>query len=249
MSPRGAFIIVATLAAASPAAAQQAGTGLWSDLTLEWIKSHTWTLKVDVEPKVLVSKPPDQPGWTTLDVTPAIEFTRSRWVDLVGELLIARTHQTDDLNTVEVTPRAGVRIHFLSNVIDDFLKEKQPKRRLAVDTLLRVEWRNLFYSDNTPQSSTGRIRDRIDLQFPLNRPKVTSPGTVYTTADAEWFWPIGHPKERFANKQRVRAGLGYRLSYAWRFETMYVWDRSRDSAENGFTLADRALYVRVRRVW
>jgi hypothetical protein len=30
---------------------------------------------------------------------------------------------------------------------------------------------------------------------------------------------------------------------------MYVWDRTRDSAEARFTSADSALDIRVRRVW
>jgi hypothetical protein len=38
-------------------------------------------------------------------------------------------------------------------------------------------------------------------------------------------------------------------SFPWRFETLYVWDRSRDSANQGFTTAGHALDLRIRRVW
>ena len=47
---------------ASPAGAQT-DKQVWSEFTLDWIKSHTWTFGVDIEPTVLVAKQPDEPGW------------------------------------------------------------------------------------------------------------------------------------------------------------------------------------------
>jgi hypothetical protein len=67
--------------------------------------------------------------------------------------------------------------------------------------------------------------------------------------DAEWFWPVDEPDERFPSTQRLRGGIGYRKSFAWRFEAPYVWDRSRDSANAGFTSSDQAFDLKVRRVW
>ena len=55
--------------------------------------------------------------------------------------------------------------------------------------------------------------------------------------------------ERYASKQRVRAGIGHRRSHAWRVEALYIWDRSRQAATDGFTTSDYAIDVRVRRVW
>ena len=116
---------------AVPAAAGQAETQIWGDVTLDWIKSHRLTLGADIEPKVLVSRPADVPGWATLDVTPSVEYTRGNWLDVVGELLVARTKQTDDVNSTEITPRLGFRFHFLSNV------EKRPTERKAAQTAAR----------------------------------------------------------------------------------------------------------------
>jgi hypothetical protein len=229
--------------------AGQATTQVWGELTLDWFRTHAFSLGIDIEPKVLVTKPEQDPGWATLDVTPKIEYKHGRWFDIVGELHLGRTRQTDQQDSTEVTPRVGFRFHVLSNLVDDLIKERRPKRRLVLRNLARVEWRNLYYSDETPQSSTVRIRDRIENLFPINRPRVTDDGAVYASADAEWFWPLEQPSERFANKQRVRAGLGYRRNYAWRLEFLYVWDRSRDSAEQGFTTSASGVDLRVRRVW
>jgi hypothetical protein len=240
-------LLVAVLSA-SPAAAQT-DTQIWGELTLDWIKSHTWTFAVDVEPKVLVARQPDEPGWATLDITPKAEYVRGKWLDVVGELHAGRTRQTDEQDSYEVTPRIGFRFHLLSNIVDELIKERQPRRRLVLRNFARVEWRNLYYSDSTPQSSTVRYRDRVETLFPLNRPRVTDNGALYAAADAEWFWTHHDPSERFASKQRTRAGIGYRWSYAWRVETLYVWDRSRDSAHSAFTTNAKAVDIRLWRVW
>ena len=242
-----AVLLIAALYA-SPAAAQT-DKQLWGALAVDWIHNQTVTLSVDVEPRALVSKSSDEPGWSTLDVTPKAEFARGRWFDVVGELHLGRTRQTDQQDSWEVTPRIGLRFHVLSNVADDLRKERQPRRRLVLRNFVRVEWRNLYYSDNTPQSSTVRYRDRIEMLFPVNRSRIIDDGVLYGSADVEWFWSPQDVPERFANKQRVRAGMGYRWNYAWRLETLFVWDRSRDSAENDFSTVDSALDVRLRRVW
>lgn len=231
------------------AAAAQPDMQLWANVKLSWIKSSHLTLGLDTEPKVLVSAPAGDPGWATLDVTPSVEFSRSRWFDMLGELKLGRTRQTDDLDSTEVAPRVGLRFYILSNLIDAIVKEKQPRHRLVLSDLLRLEWRNLYYSTDEPDSSTRRLRNRFEMQFPVTRPRITDDGATYLQADVEWFWTREDPDERFANKQRVRAGVGYRHSRPWRFKALYVWDRSRDSASEGFTTDNHALNLEVRRVW
>jgi hypothetical protein len=60
---------------------------------------------------------------------------------------------------------------------------------------------------------------------------------------AKWVDPTG----RFANRQRFRAGFGYRRSFHWRFETLYIWARSRDTFEEQFETSERILDVRIKR--
>jgi hypothetical protein len=233
----------------APPARAQADTQVWGDLLLDRIKSQAWTFHLEIEPKGIVSKPADTPAWATIDVTPAAEFAPNRWFSLGGELHAGATKQSDDQNSTEITPRLGLRLHVLSGLAGEFSRERRPKHRVVLSTLIRAEWRNLYYSDDTPQSSTFRVRDRIDTQISLNRPRTTDDGAVYATSDVEFFWTHKDPPERFASKERIRAGLGYRHSLAWRFEALYVWDRSRDSADQGFTTAHNAIDIRVRRVW
>ena len=65
--------------------------------------------------------------------------------------------------------------------------------------------------------------------------------------DWEWFIPLDAHEERFANKQRIRAGLGWRRNFHWRFEALYIWTRSRNTIEDGFTTSDNAINIRVKK--
>jgi hypothetical protein len=243
-----ATVLVAVLLMPTVAAAQTNGQ-LWSEFRFDWIPSKELTLSFDIEPKVLVSKPAGDPGWATLDLTPSLELTHGPWIDVLGELLVGRTKQTDDVDSTEVTPRVGVRLHVLSNISESLLKERVPRRRLVLRDLLRLEWRHLYYSTDQRDASTVRLRNRVEALYPLTRPNLTTDGAIYLTSDVELFWPQHDPAERFANKQRIRGGIGYRRSKSWRFEALYIWDRARDSANEGFTDVDHALDIKVRRVW
>jgi hypothetical protein len=129
---RCALIAALLVTLLAPSAAAQSDKQLWGELTLDWIKSHALTLGLDVEPKVLVSKQTDdEPGWSTLDVTPRAEYRHGKWFDVVGELHLGRTRQTDEQDSTEVTPRIGFRFHLLSNIADELRRERQPRRRLG----------------------------------------------------------------------------------------------------------------------
>jgi hypothetical protein len=245
-SARAAFVM---LVLSVPASAQTT-TQLWGNVTLDWIRSHHLTYQIDIGPKVLLSSPDEgDPGWATLQITPHVEYGRGPWFDLIGELAIAETWQTDDLNSTEVTPRVGIWLHLLANIRDRVAREKQPRRRLVLRDLVRVEWRNISYSDGRPSQSTARFRNRLEASWPLTRQRITEDGATSLISDWEWFIPVDDPDERFASRQRIRGGVGYRRSFAWRFEALYVWNRSRDTVHEDFTTSDHCLDLRLKRVW
>jgi hypothetical protein len=108
-----------------------------ANVTLDWHASPRVTYSLDFEPKVLVAGPPDQPGWSSLDLTPSAEFAVTKWADLVGEGVLARTIQTDDLKTTEVSVRGGARFHLFSRQQRVLFNEQFPKRRLVLRDLVR----------------------------------------------------------------------------------------------------------------
>lgn len=229
----------------------QTNNQLWGTVTFNWLRSDRLSYELELEPKVLIDGPEGEPDWASLDVTPSVEYALRRWLDLVGELATGHTSQTDDLDSFEVSPRLGIR--FRLPTVDlptgPFRHERLPKYRIVVRNLIRVEARNLFYTGDTSTQSTIRFRNRLELQLPVNRRRVTDDGAYYLHTDWEWFIPLDDPEERFASRQRVRAGIGYRRSLNWLFEMLYIWNRSRDTIDEGFHPSDKIVNLRVKRVF
>jgi hypothetical protein len=241
------------LMADAQAAPAQANLQLWGNVTIDWTQSARLIYELDFEPKVLLTAPEGDPGWHNLDVTPNVEYALKDWLDLIGEATVGYTKQSDDDNTFELTPRAGVRFHVFSRSVPVYgphVRELPPKRRVVVRDRVLFESRNFFYlGAGTGSSSDVRLRNRLELLVPINRPNLTDNGVRYWLADWELFMPAGEPDERFANKQRVRAGLGFRPSAAWRFEAVYAWTRSRNTIEEGFHSSDNIIDFRLKRVF
>ena len=235
-----------------PAAFAQATGQLWGDVILERPGTHRLVYLLGLEPKVLVYAPANDPGWWAIDVLPGADYVVNKWFDVSGELTTAYTKQTNDLNSFELTARAGLRFHLTSRdlrVTSRGLlgREKPSKRRVVLRDYLRVEQRNFFYNTDKPGSSTWRVRNRVEVQYPLNRERTSMDGARYLLTDWEWFIPMGDPSERFANSQRIRAGLGYRRDARLRFEALYMWTRSRNTAAEDFTSSSHTIDFRL--VW
>jgi hypothetical protein len=238
---------------AAPAAAQT-NLQLWGDLSLNWLRSERLAYALDLEPQAVVANTEtDAAGWLAFGVTPNVEYSVKKWLDVIGEIGTSYTRQTDGLESFELTPRAGLRLHVFSrdvpHVIGGRLNpvERPPSHRFVLRDRLLVEQRNLFYTQDEPTSSTLRVRNRVEFQYALNRPKVTDDGSRTLLADWEWFLPLNEPDERFANRQRIRTGLAFRHSFAWRFELVYVWTRSRNTIDEPFSTSDNAVSFTVRR--
>lgn len=228
----------------------QATLQLWGNLTLDWVKNDRLVYELDVEPKVLLAAPEGEPGWRNLDLTPNVEYSPKRWLDLVAEATVGLTKQTDDVDTIELTPRLGVRFHLFSRAQQFRAMERAPARRLVVRDLVRVESRNYFYSGaGSGSDSTVRFRNRLEFLVPLNKERITDDGARYLLADWEWFVPLDDPSERFANRQRIRTGFGYRRSFNWRYEVLYLWTRSRNTIDDPFTTTENIIDIRVKRLF
>jgi hypothetical protein len=251
-APRIVVLVSMLIALAeSPGLAQTNGQ-LWGNITLDWLRSDKLTFELDVEPKVLVAAPATEPGWWNVDVTPNVECALKPRLDLIGELGTGYTRQTDDVNSTEVTPRIGIRLHLFSRdrprVVH--VRELPPRRRVVIRDRLLGESRNIFYSGaGSGMDSTVRFRNRLEFLVALNKEKVTDDDARYLIADWEWFIPLNDPTERFASRQRIRSGLGYRRTLKWRFEALYIWSRSRDTTNEGFKTSDNIIDLRLNRVF
>ena len=228
-TPRRCCLLALTCLLAYPStAAAQAEGQLWANGIVNWYTTDLLTFRVNTQAQ---SNPFD------ITITPRVVYTVTPWMDALGELAVG--HQVDEETTW--TPRVGVQLHILSRILDKQAqdreeREKPPRRRLVVSTLLRVE-------DN---QGTWRFRDRFALAFPINRHKTTDDGAIYLTGDNEVFIPFDRaPGAALVSRMRLRTGVGYRQNFAWSFQALYIWNGTRNAGSGALVQESHAINIRV----
>jgi Protein of unknown function (DUF2490) len=206
-----------------------ASTQLWGNLILGFSSGEPWYFETDIEPKVLVSG--GEP-WRNLDVTQSFEYYPNRYFDLIGEVVGGYTQQSDDVDTAELTERVGVRVNLLYHLREYFERSTRGLGRVGLAVLIRLEHRTFWYSGDAGSDDDWRARLRFESKAGLNHPDMSQDGTLYGLFDVEYYWPLSDGlDERYISKVRARAGLGYRISRAYRVELLYMREWTRDSAE------------------
>lgn len=220
---------------------QLRGTG-----TVTWLASDKLQLRIQFEPQAQVIVPEGQPTFFSVDTTPRVLYVLAPWIDLLEEVDWGVKSQSNEVNSSSITPRFGVQLHILSTVLNrsagsDAAHEHQPRRRLDFRTLLRFEDQIQQSSTDSSSTSTWTFRDRFRVAYSLNRPKVTSDGAVSVVIDTEAFVPFDGG---FVNQLRVRSGVGYRHSFPWHFEALYIWTGERSQPSDPLKVKDHALDLR-----
>jgi hypothetical protein len=217
---------------------------LWFNIILDYPWSKKLFLELDIEPKLQVN---GEETWRNLDATGLIEYYPNSWLDLTGELTTGVTKQLEKLNTFEMTPRLGLRIHLFSTVKEVLEMERAPLKRVGLSNLARLEVRRFSYSDNRPAEYEFRLRNRLELKIAINHERINIDRTFYFMSDMENFIPLsGEAANRFSSKARFRFGFGYRFSYTWRAEFLYLVDKARDTLEEEFDVTAEAVNFRVK---
>jgi Protein of unknown function (DUF2490) len=239
-----AFVAVFLCLLAGVAEAQEPPSEqFWGNLVLSHPQGDRLVYALDFEPKWQYS---GSDTWRSYELTPSAEYFPRRWIDLVGETLVAATKQSTDVSSLEVTPRAGIRIHLLSN-LRTMIRGRGTVGRVALANFSRIEWRNLWYSNDSPSSHEWRFRNRVELKVGLNHKEMSLDKTLYLTTDFEVFVPLSDdPMERFTNKRRTRVGLGYHLDSRWRVEGLYIRDASRDNSGESFDTSANTVELTVK---
>jgi hypothetical protein len=218
------------LLACPSTATAQAKKQLWVTAAVDWLATERLTYEIEVEPKT---------NPATVDVTPEIEYTAVAWADLIAEVDLKSQTGADP----SATPRIGVHLHILSRLLQAHAargadREKPPRHRIVVGTLLRLEYSNPIW----------RLRDRFELAYALNRRRTTDDGAVYLRGDSELFMPLDRgPGEARVSQVRLRSGIGYRPSFAWRFEALYIWNGTRHAGSGPLVPDSHAIDIRFQR--
>jgi hypothetical protein len=215
----------------------------WESGTILWLASDRVHMRVVVQARDQVT-PDDQTKFFSISATPRFLYIVAPWIDALGEINFTKKDQSNGVDSTTVSPRIGVQLHILSRLLDGggASREPEPRQRFDFRTLLRLEDQRESTNTDSSSTSTWTFRDRWTAAYPLNRPKTTSDGALYLITDIEGFVPLDGG---FINELRLRTGLGYRLSFPWKFEWLYVRDGQRSRPSESLTTKYNAFYFRV----
>jgi hypothetical protein len=203
-------------------------------LWLEYMLNYPFAKSFNLENAFVYSTLLTSPRWYSLEYTPTVEYALNSHFDILSATTFSYTHQSEDYNTFEIRPMVGTKIHFT------------PHRRVLLRLLLRAELRNIKNLDTDQWQTTFRPRIRAESLIPINKKSFSEDKLWYGIADAEWFFTIDDVDERFANRFRLRLGLGYRLSYTSRFEFIYTIQQSKNTIEDDYHTADNIWRLRYK---
>jgi hypothetical protein len=188
----------------------------------------------NIESALVYSTAFTSPKWRAFDYTPTLEYSILNWLDISAAVTLAYTAQTEDYNTFEFRPMIGTRIHFT------------PNQRILLRSYLRLEQRNFENLTTKEWDQTYRPRVRFESLIPINRKSYYVDKLWYGIVDVELLFTKDDVEERFANRFRIRTGIGYRLTSASRFEVLYMLQRSRNGIDEGFSSIDNIVRVRYK---
>lgn len=203
-------------------------------LWFEYMGNYSFANSWNVENAFTYSTLLTSPRWRSFEYMPTLEYSISPHFDLLAYTGISYTEQADTYNTLEIRPGIGTRA-FLT-----------PANRIQLRVLLRLDQRNFEDLETKTWTQTYRPRFRIESLIPINQDSYYKDKLWYGIADVEWMFTQTDLKERFANRLRMRAGIGYRLNSSFRFEFIYMLQESRNGIDEQFQSSDNIFRFRVK---
>jgi hypothetical protein len=212
--------------------AQSTNEQIWFEYMLNYPFANSWNIELAGTYSTVLG----DPKWRALDLQVTPEYSITQHVDVMGALLVSRTFQEEALTTFEVREMLGARFHFT------------PNKRILTRLLVRFENRNIQNRETDEWRSSNRLRFRAESVIPLNKPTMFAGDKLwYSILDAEAFVVMDQDaQERFANRLRIRTGIGYRINYGLRLEFVYTFQQSRDTLEDDFETTDNIFRFRIK---
>ncbi len=211
---------------------QESSVQLWN----EYMFNIPFAKKYNLELAGTYSTVLESPKWRSLEFQATPEWSVSPHLDLMGAVLVGSTVQSESLTTSEIREMLGARVHFT------------PSHRIGLRLLLRLEQRNQLDREVDTWETSHRARIRAEMIFPVNRSSMSAGDKLlYSILDAEGFIVTDqNVMERFANRYRLRGGMGYRFNARFRVEIVYTLQESRNTLEGDGITTDHIVRLRLK---
>jgi len=205
---------------------------LWLDFQLSYPFANRYLLENTTSYQTLLSK---EGKWRNFSISPTFEYVMINWIDLLSEVPIGYTKQTDGVSSFELMPMVGARFHITQG------------KRIDTRFVLRYQVRAFHQIEDEDWDYSNRTRLRGEMFISINGPNLFTNNLWYSFLDYEEFIVLDQQlDERFANRRRGRIGLGYRMSYKHRFELSYTLQSSRNEIEGEFISTDNVIQAKYK---
>lgn len=205
---------------------------LWLDFQLSYPFANRYLLENTTSYQTLLSK---EGKWRNISISPTFEYVLVNWIDLLSEVAIGYTNQTDGVSSFELMPMVGARFHITQG------------KRVDTRFVLRYQVRAFHQIEDGDWDYSNRTRLRGEMFISINGPNLFTDNLWYALLDYEEFIVLDQQlDERFANRRRGRVGLAYRMSYKHRFELSYTLQSSRNEIEGEFISNDNVIQLKYK---
>ena len=200
---------------------QNKSTQLWTDFVLNVPMKKGYSFDNEFSYRTNLS---NSGKWHSINIIPKIEKSLNGHWDVMFYLGSINTLQQEDYNTWEIRPAIGVRYHFTLF----------PKLLLRI--LGRFELRNLYTIETGVWEEDARSRFRLEEIYFIHGKSFLNNHLWYVFSDLEFFTTIDKEvQERYSNRSQIRLGVGYKLSYSWRYECIYTYQFSKNTIDGEFS--------------
>lgn len=213
-----------------PIQSQETNEQLW----VEYFLNYPFAKNLNLENSFTYSTLLEEPKWRSYEYGGEVTWSVNQHLDLIGQLLFSYTNQDATNNSIEIRPNFGTRFHLT------------PNYRVLTRLQLRLEQRNFQDLETKEWDQVYRPRIRGEVIAPINKKSYSMDKLWYVLTDVELLYTENDLDERFANRFRMRFGVGYRLSYNTRFEIMYMLQESKDEIDVDFQPSDNIFRFRFK---
>ncbi|PLW97336.1 MAG: hypothetical protein C0591_06795 [Marinilabiliales bacterium] len=176
----------------------------------------------------------EDPRWHTYEIRLQPEYKLNSYVTFMVAVDFIRTHQNDHLTTFEIREALVAALHIT------------PRKRIQTGITVRGEQRNVQDLETKVWTSSTRLRLLGSVKSPLNKKSMSAEHVLYTYAELEFFiTPDAEIQERYANKFRVYAAMGYKVKHNLKLELMYMWQESKNTIHGDLSTGQNIFRFRV----
>lgn len=205
---------------------------LWLELQTSYPFANQYLLENTASYQTLLKK---EGKWRSFTISPTFEYSILTRLDLLSELSLGYTKQTQGISTFELSPMVGARF-FIT-----------PNRRIDTRLVWRYQVRGFYTFEDSDWDVSNRTRLRAEIFVSLNGPNMFTDNLWYTFLDFEEFFVLDKQvDERYANRRRARIGIGYRLNYSHRFDLGFTLQSARNELEGSFVSTDNVIQLKYK---